>query len=377
MTQVDQGDVTPKGGGLQRDKPVIRILSIDGGGMRGIIPMRVLSELERVTGRRAATMFDVVAGTSTGGVIALALSRPGGPDGGPLLTAQEVLDVYMSWGPKIFPDTRLRELPKLLRAKSTRAALRQKVGAVVSPRRYGNARYGADGLEGLFRDALGDTRLSDAVTDVIVPSYDWRAGRSVTFRSREARAGRGPDPTMAQVARATTAAPTYFAPVRLPVDDERKELVLIDGGVAANNPTSVAYYEGLAQERIRGIDVDFLIVSLGTGRPPEEVPTYEQIFSRNWLRLGMGMLGVFMDGSSEIVDELMRNVMTAKEPYGRYWRFNVDLRGCSLDLDDASPQNMSSLVAIADQLIAERRADFEEIAELLDTDDLVPDWSGY
>jgi predicted acylesterase/phospholipase RssA len=176
---------------------------------------------------------------------------------------------------------------------------------------------------------------------------------------------------MAQVAQGTTAAPTYFPPLHLESEGDLDEVVLIDGGLAANNPTSVAYYEGLAEERDLGIDVDFLIVSLGTGRPPEEVPTYQEIFSRSWLKLGMGLMGVIMDGTSEIVDELMRNIMVAKEPYGRYWRFQVDLKDCSLDMDRSDAAHLDHLIAIADELIAERQDDFRQIAEQLATKDLV------
>ena len=177
-----------------RDVPIIRVLAIDGGGLRGIIPLRVLMELERLTGRGAATLFDVVAGTSTGGVVALALCRPDA-DGKPAMSAARILEIYLEWAPKIFVKPKLRTAVPLLRQKASRAAMRQRVGALVTPRRYGNARYSAEGIENLYKDCMGDARLVDALTDVIVPAYDWKAGRTQeVVRSDFDNAARTPGP---------------------------------------------------------------------------------------------------------------------------------------------------------------------------------------
>lgn len=241
----------------------------------------------------------------------------------------------------------------------------QKVGAAVLPRRYGNARYFPGGLERVLTDAYGELRLSQALKTVVIPTYDWKAGRALVFNSREAREGSGPNPRMRELARGTTAAPTYFAPLRLHLEDGR-EVALIDGGVAANNPVSVAYYEALLLEEKEKQDLDMLVVSLGTGRPPEEVPTYEQLWSRGWLSLGMGMLSVVFDGTSELSDELMRKVITKKEPGSRYFRYQTDIRGgCSLHLDDASPRNIRNLVRLGEHMVAENKDSFAILAEML------------
>src|SRR3954452_14332493 len=81
----------------------VRILAIDGGGIRGLIPAVVLADLERRTGRRVAELFDLIAGTSTGGILACALTRPA-PDGGqgPAFAAADLIGLYESEGPEIF-----------------------------------------------------------------------------------------------------------------------------------------------------------------------------------------------------------------------------------------------------------------------------------
>jgi predicted acylesterase/phospholipase RssA len=339
----------------------IRILSIDGGGMRGIIPARALVELERVAGRSIASMFDVIAGTSTGGIIALALAKPG-PDGQPQFSAEEVLDTYVNFGPAIFPRIEFRPLTRE-HIQKIRPEVSQRVGAVTQPSRYGNARFRSVGLELLLAKYFGEAKLSESLADVICPTYDWKAGRAFLFRSRQARDGTGPDPSMTMVARATSAAPTYFAPLRLKTGD--RELVLIDGGFVANNPGSIAYYEALHVARKAGRSLDVQMVSLGTGRPPEEIPTYQELWSRNWLRLGMGMLGVMFDGTSEIVDTTLEELIGPTRPTGRYWRLNADVRGATLDLDDARPRQIRSLLRVAEDMVEREAATFAEIAEVL------------
>ena len=336
----------------------IRILALDGGGMRGVMTVRVLVELERLSGRPTAGLFDVIAGTSTGGMIALGLTKPG-LDGKPAMTAQDVLDTYVAHGKDIFPRPVWRPL-RWAQLRLSGPILAQRVGALARPARFGNARYPAAGIEALLGRMLGPTRLSEAMADVIVPTYEWKAGRSFVFRSRKAREGEMIDPTMAQVAMATTAAPTYLPAFRLREPD--REYVFLDGGVVANNPASVAYYEALYQAHKQGRpDPDFLVVSLGTGRPPEEVPTYQELWSRNWLRMGMGMLGVMFDGASEIVDELLTEIILPRHPSSRYWRLNADLRGVRLNLDDATPHQIAGLLALAEQMIADHRDDLTEM----------------
>jgi uncharacterized protein len=339
---------------------MFKILAIDGGGIRGVLPARILVELERLAGRPIAELFDVIAGTSTGGIIALTLTRPG-PAGRPRYPAEEVLALYTRRGREIFPHVD----PVALRLdRSSLDLVRQRVGALILPARYGNARYRPGGLQRVLLDVLGDARLGEATTDVVVTSYDWKAGRSFVFRSREATSGLGPNPMMRDVARATSAAPTYFPPHRLRLDDGN-EVVLIDGGVAANNPVSLGYYEGLIREEEERRDLDMYVVSLGTGRPPEEIPTYEELWAKGWLSLGMGMLGIVFDGTSEIQDDLMRKVIQKKEPGSRYFRFQTELRGCSLRLDDASPRNVAGLLRLGERMIAEQKDDLASIAEFL------------
>jgi patatin-like phospholipase/acyl hydrolase len=218
----------------------VRILSIDGGGIRGIIPATVLAELELRTGRRIAEMFDLIAGTSTGGILALALTRPG-HGGTPIYTAEELIGLYVEEGPEIFSRSIWH------RVHSAEGLLDEK--------------YPSGGLERAFHRYLGDARLSDSLTGVLVTAYEIEQRHTFFFKSSKARADAADDYAMRDAAQATSAAPTYFQPVRIDRGPDRPYLALVDGGVFANNPAMCAYAEAVKGRP----DADVLLVSLGVG----------------------------------------------------------------------------------------------------------------
>jgi len=168
-----------------------RVLAIDGGGIRGVIPATVLVDLERrLVPRPLATVFDLIVGTSTGGIIALGLTVPDGER--PRHSAERLLELYLNDGEAIFPGG----------------------GRVAHPRagwlREGT-RYLASELEEVLARYFGGTPLTAALTAVVVTSYDLGRGEPVTLSSR-AELGDVSDVTMVVAARATSAAPMFFAP---------------------------------------------------------------------------------------------------------------------------------------------------------------------
>ena len=136
----------------------MKILAIDGGGIRGLIPAIVLADLERRTGRRTAEMFDLIAGTSTGGILACGLTRPG-DDGAPAFTAADLIGLYESEGPEIFHRSLLKRIE--------------------SVEGYVDERYDDVGLNAALRRYLDGTRLSQAVTDLFITAYEIE--RSIVF----------------------------------------------------------------------------------------------------------------------------------------------------------------------------------------------------
>lgn len=351
----------------------IRILAIDGGGVRGLLPARFLVEVEAMCGRPLHQLFDVIAGTSVGGILALGYAAPGPSGDG--YSATQVFDDLRQWLPGIFPPFEGAASLDALRDVHERHALSQLVGAALLPHHFGNARYSATGLEECITRAFGDTRLSEALTDVVVPAYDMHGGQPVVFRSRDARAGTTPhgDPRLVEVARATSAAPTYLPPLRLLGDAD--ESVLIDGAVVANNPAAIAYLDGLDTGRgDDGAAPDVVLLSVGTGRPSAQQPSYEEIFTRNWASLGMGLLGVVLNGAGEMAHQLVDRMVSGKPAPNQYLRVQPTLTPeVSLHIDDASPANLDALVRCAEDAVAHHQTELEQLAAALCPAESVPE----
>src|SRR3954451_24731962 len=140
----------------------MNVLSVDGGGIRGVIPAMVLSNLEERTGKHTSELFDLFGGTSAGAIIALALTAPGA-DGRPRWTANDLVDLYLSDGPRIFHHSIGRTLESGL-------------GLL-------DDKYDAKPLDEALAQYLGDARLSAAVTDVMVTSYDLEHRKPFFFKS--------------------------------------------------------------------------------------------------------------------------------------------------------------------------------------------------
>jgi uncharacterized protein len=171
----------------------IKILAIDGGGMRGVIPATVLMEMEKRTGKAAAGLFDLIAGTSTGGILALGLAKPGA-DGRPEYTAGDLRELYFEHGAVIFPHPGFP------------------VTLWNTVKRPFADKYSASGIEGVLQQYFGDARLREACCDLLIPSYEIQLRQPWFFRSNRARTNGAYDFALRDVGRATSAAPTYFPP---------------------------------------------------------------------------------------------------------------------------------------------------------------------
>lgn len=341
-----------------------RILSIDGGGIRGLIPALVLEELERrveaAGGARAlADCFHLVAGTSTGGLIALGLAAPDpSAPGRPRLRAADLVRLYRDEGPEIFRRGLVQRLLSL--------------DGWLAPR------YSPAALERALRGRFGDTRLREALRDLVVTSYDMHAREPHFFKRWRAAESERRNPTMVDAALATAAAPTYFPSHGI---DDR---ALVDGGVFATNPTVAAIAEALKRTEDEPADLhphDLLVVSLGTGVHETGV---EQRKVRRWGRLGWirprggepPLLGALLDGQSDAADHWAHTILNHEpgDPFPgadevgargpRYFRLQVRLPGRSA-LDDASPPALDALEEMARELISSHDAQLTEIARRL------------
>ena len=313
----------------------MKVLCIDGGGIRGLIPALVLAEIERRTGRRMAEMVDLVAGTSTGGVLACALTRPG-PDGAPRYSAEELAGIYVEEGPAIFRRSLLKR--------------------VVSAGGWIDELYDDEGLNEALDRYLGDGRLSDAGADVFVTAYDIHDRFAFFFRSARARTDPAYDFPLVRVARATAAAPTYFEPAEVTDVSGARTYPLIDGGVYAVNPSMCAYADVVRSGRADELE---LMLSLGTGTSTRAY-TFEE--TRSWGRLGWARpaLDMVFDGVADTIEFEGRTLMG-----DRYVRLQTELSIASDDLDDASTSNLADLRTEAERLIVAAAPELDRACAIL------------
>jgi patatin-like phospholipase/acyl hydrolase len=321
--------------------PPFKVLAIDGGGIRGIIPALILVAIEERTHRSISDLFDMLAGTSTGGIIALGLTKPNA-DGKPDKSARDIVGLYETQGGSIFPH-------------SLRAALHLEALA--------GSRYPADGIETTLQRYFGDVRLKDALKPVLVPSYDIEKQVPIFFKSEKAKASADYDFPMRQVARATSAAPTYFPPEKIDTADPLQYYALIDGGVIANNPAMCAYAEAIKMGRA-GDGV--LMVSIGTGELRHPLK-YADATRWGQLEWAQPVLDVALQGSSETVDYELQQLLDPGGPEQSYYRFQLSLTQDAQEMDNASDANIKHLMDLAQEYLgdAETQASLEQLCQQL------------
>jgi hypothetical protein len=246
--------------------PIRRILSIDGGGILGTFPAAFLAQLERGLDQPIGSYFDLIAGTSTGGIIAIGLAMG--------LPAASLLELYEKRGPEIFGQNNGRVANYVLRNfRVARAIYRPK--------------YDSDNLYTVLTEVLRDRRIGDATTRLVIPAWN-PVARTVNIykTAHHPRLKNDYKEFAVDAALATSAAPTYFKQHLT-----RHDVGLIDGGVWANNPTAIAVVEAIT---LLGWPRDSLhVLSLGCLEETYTVPKQAGVGN-----LGLKALRLFMDGQS-------------------------------------------------------------------------------
>ncbi len=327
-----------------------RILSIDGGGIRGIIAGQILAALQRQLpaapgrpGARLAEFFDLVAGTSTGGILAcLYLCPRTDRPRAPRFSAAEAVALYTDHGAEVFDLSVWRR--------------------IVTAGGLNDETYSAAGLEKLLADTFGNLALRDLVKPCLIPGYDIERRKAHFFTAHDARRRPEKDFLVRDAARASAAAPTIFEPVKVK-SLTGTEHALIDGGVFANNPALCAYAEARCF-RGKPTAADMVIFSVGTGAKLRPYP-FDR--AKDWGKVGwLGpVLDIIMSGVAETVDYELRKLFEAVRASRQYIRVDPDLGGASPDLDDARPENIAALKAAGDKAAEDHAAELDRVVELV------------
>ena len=280
-----------------------RLLSVDGGGIFGLIPAIILAEIEARTGKQCADLFDLIAGNSTGSIIACGLAVR--------VPASQLVTLYQDHGAAIFSASLFDD--------------------IVDAKGMAAPKYSADTLEDILQAVLGRALLSESGVNLLVPATRCDAAPSAYwFKSWD-----GDDFFIWQVARASSAAPTYF-PAAVLMSMAAEQHTFVDGGLFANNPED--YAAECAGTLWKGEPIDAL--SLGTGYSPVTVPVTPSWGGIAWLP---HIVEFMMELSEQVTEQraVVGNVAFRT-------RLNPPIGGA---MDDASPGNIAAMKAAAESVI--------------------------
>lgn len=288
------------------------VLAIDGGGIGGIVAGKVLASMESRVGPLYRA-FDLICGTSTGGIIALMLAHQ------KHYTARQVTRLYTDFGPMIFR--------------------RSLVSRVFDRLGLFRPQYGAESMESVLDHFLGDWVMASATTEVAVTAFNVATGRAELITNHNSNL------KMWEAARATSAAPTYFPPYG----------PYIDGGIAANNPAVFAASH--ARSLWKGEEVFVLSVGCGRGTTIANSADVQHWGALDWLKV---ITQFFMEGSMSSASE------EAAASLGiNYMRIQDNRDGPSGRMDDVSPKNIEALMRFGDAVATNNARSLDRAAGIL------------
>lgn len=329
----------------------ITILSIDGGGVRGIIPATILEfleeKLQEIDGPdvRIADYFDVIAGTSTGGLVTAMLTAPNRQNR-PLFAAKDITKFYLENCPSIFPT-----------------------GFLADARLVKGPKYTGVYLHNIIKENLGDIRLHQTLTNVVIPTYDIKSQEPAIFSTFAAKQDQLKDAFLSDVCIGSSAAPLYLPAHHFETCDSLgniRSYNLIDGGVAANNPTLLALNQVTKEALLCNPDFllppfktqdtsKFLVLSLGTGWKPGSYNATDvakwDLF--DWLSKDsqVPIIDMFSQSSADMVDIHAALVFQAFKSGNNYLRVQVKLSPDTSSTVLSTKENLRNLVNIGNHVL--------------------------
>ena len=325
-------------------KKHFNILAIDGGGIRGLLPAMIVAEIEkrlrRATGKADCYLsdyFDLIAGTSAGGLLACYYLYH---HNGVRYDAAEAVDLYEKYGATIFKKRLFRSFI-----------------------RFFGALYPEKGFEQVLKQVFGDAKLSEAPCNSAVLAYHITDRKAVIFSTDAAQREKSRDYLLRDIARATSAAPTYFRVAQATAMDDVPSY-LIDGGIYANDPTLCAMIEA-RKTKLLACDgypklKDMYIVSLGTGRT---VKSYRYDRAKRWgvISWAIPLIDMLQSSSAEVVSYQVKSLFEAENSSDRYIRIEPELYNVNHRIDDASPHNIDRIKVAGNRFIVEHTVLLDKI----------------
>lgn len=337
----------------------IRILSLDGGGIRGIITCVILKYIEEQLQKfdnptaKIGDYFDLIAGTSTGGILASVLLFPGN-DKKAKYSVETALDLYAKKGETIFSVSFWRHITNPFGLFSEKLSQR--------------------GLEKQLDEVFANLEIKDFIKPSLITSYDIFNRKAKFFTSHDAHSNLE-NFLVKDACRATSAAPTYFEPARIK-SHYGQEFILIDGGVYANNPTLCAYAEARKIEFSKVLKnplkpdfpnvSDMIIVSIGTGQVLKPY-TFRQLERAGKVKWVLPLIDVLLSANVETTDYHIRKMYETlgSRNVKNYYRLMPSLKNASPEMDNVSAKNIYELIQAGLAYVDQNRRELNEIAKKL------------
>ena len=295
-----------------------RILSIDGGGMRGIVPATFIDMLETMSGKPVTELFDLFVGASTGALLALGLNVPD-ENGKQKYSARDIIKLYDECGPIIFHKQK---------------GLMSWVAGVTKPT------YDPAGFEGLLAKYFGETAISESICRVAIPAIHLEDMKMEIFTRRAARQLADNNFRMRSIVRAATAAPTFFPAASISSTNGTRMGTYLDAATSTNNPGFVALAETGVFEKYDRI----VMASLGTGMISKPI---DAMRAKNWgeLEWVQAVFDLQSDAQSSYTDLVLKDLLIDSER-DMFFRFQIGLRDMPIAMDETQKVHLDELKAI-------------------------------
>lgn len=325
----------------ESNKKPFRICSINGGGIRGILPSLILVRLEEITGKHSTELFDLFIGTSTGALVAAILNTPSKKDSEHpwKYTAKDLLDVYVKEAIYTFQSSMWRKVTSM--------------NGITGPLYYTKNR------DERFNVWLGDVRLKETLKDVVFTSFEMCTKSPVLFKTFKAKSDEKDDHSLQDVVKSATAAPTVWDP------HEFDKKVFHDA-LYAKSPAMYGVVEAL-----QNYDADLgniQILSLGTGF------VKSQLEAKKITKSGMSFLSEVVNSTinahtkdiSHMIETIFKSFEKSTGKKGStIVELDVELTDSRMTICDVSKENIEYLLNTGRQYIIDNDDKIRKFAEML------------
>ncbi|KAG2332428.1 hypothetical protein Bca4012_017985 [Brassica carinata] len=332
-------------GTIKNQRGKVCVLSIDGGGMRGIIPGKALAYLEQALklksgdpNTRIADYFDVASGSGIGGIFTAMLFASKDGDR-PIFKADDTWRFLVKNGKSFYKSQPGKILNRVMKTGS------------------------GSKLEKSMKESFSELTLKDTLKPVLIPCYDLTSSAPFLFSRADALETDGYDFKLWEVCKATWAEPGVFEPVEMRSVDGKTRCVAVDGGLAMSNPTAAAITHVLHNKQefpfVRGVE-DLLVLSLGTGQLVDVKYECDKVMkwkAKQWARPAVR---ISADGAADNVDQAVSMAFgqCRRSNYVRIQADGSSFGPCKPTIDtDASPSNVNMLVGAAEEMLKQKNVE--------------------